>query len=166
MSPAAAINPAPPRSSGASTPDDLELTDLLRAFRQLELQHGRVMHHESTRLGMGATDIRGLLFIGEAGDDGTSPKFVADFLELSTGATTSLVDRLVDSGTVVRRPHPSDRRSVVLVLTDVGRDVVVRVAEVYREALSDSVAEADRHALAATFRTVAASLAATSPCAG
>jgi DNA-binding MarR family transcriptional regulator len=41
---------------------------------------------------------------------------------VTNGAITSLVDRLVDEGFVVREPHPEDRRTTILRLTDGGRE--------------------------------------------
>ncbi len=40
---------------------------------------------------------------------------------VTNGAITSLVDRLVDEGFVVREPHPEDRRTTILKLTENGR---------------------------------------------
>lgn len=43
---------------------------------------------------------------------------------LTSGSMTSLVDRLEDSGLVARQPHPTDRRGVLLGLTEQGRGVI------------------------------------------
>src|SRR5215470_14966290 len=40
---------------------------------------------------------------------------------VSNGATTSLVDRLVEDGLVLREAHPEDRRTTLLHLTEQGR---------------------------------------------
>jgi DNA-binding MarR family transcriptional regulator len=37
---------------------------------------------------------------------------------------TSLIDRLEERGFVRRQPHPTDRRGVLLTLTDAGRDII------------------------------------------
>lgn len=143
-----------PRPSGY----DEELTELLRAFRSMQLQHGRVIGHESTVLGLGPTDIRALFFLAESGDRAT-PKHVSEFLELTTGATTSLVDRLVAGGTVERAAHPSDRRSLVLSLTPPGREIVGTVAEVYRSALGDALVGSSLVQLTQVFQSIAEALA-------
>jgi DNA-binding MarR family transcriptional regulator len=41
---------------------------------------------------------------------------------VSNGAITSLVDRLVEDGFVVREPHPEDRRTTILRLTETGHE--------------------------------------------
>jgi DNA-binding MarR family transcriptional regulator len=50
-------------------------------------------------------------------DGGLGPSELARRLQLSTGAVTALVDRLVASGHAVRAAHPSDRRRVVVTRT-------------------------------------------------
>lgn len=43
-----------------------------------------------------------------------SAKEVAHRVQMGSGATTALIDRLVKRGFVKRVPHPSDRRSVMV----------------------------------------------------
>lgn len=154
---------AAPIEVSRTAADAEALTTLLRSFRLMLLQHGRVIIHESEQLQMGTTDIRALFFISEA-DDMATPKQVAEFLELSTGATTSLVDRLVNAGTLLREAHPTDRRSVVLVLTDDGRAAVAKVSDVYRCALARVIPESSFDEASELFRTIAAALTAGSGC--
>jgi DNA-binding MarR family transcriptional regulator len=47
---------------------------------------------------------------------------------VSNGATTSLVDRLVEDGMVVREAHPEDRRTTLLHLTPAGRERFLAMA--------------------------------------
>ncbi len=49
-------------------------------------------------------------------------KDLAEKMGITTGTLTVMVDRLEKGGLVVRQPHPTDRRSYVIVLTDMGRD--------------------------------------------
>lgn len=49
---------------------------------------------------------------------------LAERLIVSRPSVTALADGLVERGLVHRRPEPGDRRSVIHVLTDGGRDVV------------------------------------------
>lgn len=143
--------------------DDAQLSELLRSFRLMLLQHGRVVIHQSEALDMGATDIRALAFLSSTEGDST-PKQVAEFLELSTGATTSLVDRLVGAGTLVREPHPTDRRSVILRLTPEGYDAVASLADVYRCALARVIPESSYAEMSTLFLEVATALTAGSGC--
>jgi DNA-binding MarR family transcriptional regulator len=43
-----------------------------------------------------------------------TPKEIAHWVQMGSGATTALIDRLEAKGFVRRVPHPSDRRSVVV----------------------------------------------------
>lgn len=54
------------------------------------------------------------------GDAGRVQEISAD-LSITVGAASKLVDRLERDGLVERRPHPSDRRSMLLSLTGEGR---------------------------------------------
>lgn len=53
-----------------------------------------------------------------------SPGALADSMMLSSGGTTARLDRLEKAGLVARVPSPSDRRSVLVRLTDRGRAII------------------------------------------
>ena len=78
---------------------------------------------------MNATDVAALrlLVIREQQGSAVSPRDISRHLRISTASTTKLLDRLVESGHVERRPHPSDRRARVVVLTDTAREAFFRV---------------------------------------
>ncbi|MBA3232838.1 MAG: MarR family transcriptional regulator [Propionibacteriales bacterium] len=59
---------------------------------------------------------RGSLPLGKMGDR----------LQVHPTSVTSIVDRLEASGHVVRRPHPTDGRTILAEITDSGRVLVVR----------------------------------------
>lgn len=69
------------------------------------------------RLGLGPADMRCLDVLSEE-------PCTAGQLSLATGlrpaATTALIDRLVDKGFVERRPSETDRRKVLVALTEEG----------------------------------------------
>ena len=48
---------------------------------------------------------------------------ISDRLQVHRASVTNVIDRLVDQGLVVRRPHDSDRRTVMATITPRGRDV-------------------------------------------
>lgn len=53
-----------------------------------------------------------------------SLKQLAGILGVSPPSASTMVDRLVDSGMIRRKPSPRDRRSISIDLTDTGRAVV------------------------------------------
>ena len=69
-----------------------------------------------------------------------TPADLARRLQISTASTTKLVDRLEESGHVRRGPHPTDRRSRALTLTQLSRDDFWRLFGARMRAMSASVA--------------------------
>lgn len=47
-------------------------------------------------------------------NDPLTPSELAGRLHISTAATTAVIDRMSDRGHVLRSPHPSDRRSILV----------------------------------------------------
>jgi DNA-binding MarR family transcriptional regulator len=136
-----------------------DLTDLVVAFRLLQTQHSRVLHHESTTRGLNATDSRLVFFLAAADDAGVTPKQAGEHLELSTGAMTSLIDRLEQRGHIERRPNPSDRRSILLHLTPSGQAIAQQVGAVWSASFREAIAPEDRRALADAFTRLGSALA-------
>jgi DNA-binding MarR family transcriptional regulator len=74
------------------------------------------LHQEVGRiLGLNVTDMKCLDVMTMQGS--ATPSQLAEQTGLSSGATTAMIDRLERARLVVRRPHPTDRRGTVLVLT-------------------------------------------------
>jgi DNA-binding MarR family transcriptional regulator len=90
-----------------------------------------------------------------------TPKRTGDFLELTSGAITNLVDRMVAAGLVERTPHPNDRRSITLELAPGGVEAVARIVDFYRRAFGTSIAPEHVELLAASFEAVGDSLVST-----
>ncbi|WP_108252240.1 MarR family winged helix-turn-helix transcriptional regulator [Planctomonas deserti] len=88
----------------------------LRAYRSAE-----VAMRKRTRdsMGMGETDLTAIRYLLEAERRGhaVTAKDLARRLEVSSASVTALIDRLVRSEHVRRDPHPTDRRSVIIVPT-------------------------------------------------
>jgi DNA-binding MarR family transcriptional regulator len=132
------------------------LDPLLRAFQMLQMNSLNVTARVASALGIGSTDLRGLLFIATSG--GATPKQTGDFLELTSGSVTTLIDRMVAAGFVERLPNPSDRRSLMLQLAPQGTQTVERVVEFYRRSFMASVKLEDVTFLAASFHAIGESL--------
>ena len=140
--------PASPTVSVPETHPDTDLAALTTAFRLLQTQHARVLHHESAARGLNATDARLVFFLAAADGEGVTPKQAGEYLELTTGAMTSLIDRLEKRSHIERRPNPEDRRSILLHLTPSGSEVAREIGTVYTDAFRDVVAPSDRARLA------------------
>ena len=98
----AAIDPP----SGSVPPPGAEL---IAACRDLYAAIDRLDHAAATRVGISRNDLRALNLM-EAGP--TTPGTIARELSLTSGAVTSLIDRLEKRGLVLRSRDPDDRRGV------------------------------------------------------
>lgn len=85
-------------------------------MRDLTAESDRLAHRFASHHDLHATDFRALTLIHTAERAGTplTPSRLAAKLNLSSGAVTYLVERLVGSGHVVRADDPTDRRRVIL----------------------------------------------------
>lgn len=142
---------------GPSSDPEADLEKLLNSFRLLVLHHSRVLGHQGAEYGLGATDIRFLAYVSATGD-AVTPKRAAEYLELSTGAMTNLVDRLVASGHLDRKPNPADRRSVIVSRTAKGVEVSLAIGSVYRESFREAFAAHQWRDLADGFLDLGAAL--------
>ncbi|TWS26076.1 MarR family transcriptional regulator [Tsukamurella sputi] len=108
MDGSADLREAPARTAFAAVceADDLVMNVLTPALAEQDLT---VEHFRALRLLAGVEGAT----VGElAARTGTTPS-----------STTRLVDRLVERNLAYRRPAPGDRRSVLLTLSDTGREV-------------------------------------------
>ena len=97
--------------------------ELALAIRQVTLAVQRYRLRAARALfDVGASEMMALSQLFTAGT--CSPTELAAFLSMTTASVTSLLDRLQRAGHVVRRPHPSDRRRVLVELTPRARDTI------------------------------------------
>lgn len=92
---------------------------VLKALRDYRSAEAAVRRSTRDAMGMGETDILALRYLlrRRAAGHSVVPRELSRFLNITTPSTTTLIDRLVASGHVRREPHPTDRRSVVLIPT-------------------------------------------------
>jgi DNA-binding MarR family transcriptional regulator len=113
---------------------DVEVTALAAALRQVDASHRRLRTRLAHRLGITVTDLTALVVISEGPD--CTPKHLAGELGVTSGAATSIIDRLVDSGLAHRAPKVGDRRSVLLELTAAGATTIETVSGLYLGAIA------------------------------
>ena len=98
-------------------PEDIESVDrLMGAMAQLRDAERELSEASSRYMQLGSTDMRALHFLIMCENTGqlATPGAISRRLELSSAATTKLLDRLEAAGHVAREPHPSDRRTVMV----------------------------------------------------
>jgi DNA-binding MarR family transcriptional regulator len=86
---------------------------------------GDAVEHAYAAYGIGRPEFDVLATLRRSGAPyRLSPGALAGSMMLSSGGTTARLDRLEKAGLVVREPSPSDRRSVLVRLTDRGRQII------------------------------------------
>lgn len=139
----------PPRTPADEDP---AVTAAIAAFAVLRAQNEAVVERIAAGHGIGASDVRAITFI-DANENAT-PKRVADFLGFTTGATTTLLDRLERAGQIERTPHPDDRRSIVLRLTPAGATLMAGIWSLYLAAFAQGLADADAERFTADLHAI------------
>lgn len=101
---------------------------LVQAVRELVLAIEHYRGERGRAAGRSATELTalGTLYVGGP----QTPTAIARHLAITTPSATELVDRLERTDRVRRRPHPDDRRSLLVELTDNGR---TEISDAYAE---------------------------------
>ena len=125
-----------------------EIEALIRLVHVIEAQHrARPTSH---------LDLRARMLIQELGLEGESPILaIRQRLRLSPSTLTSLADRLERDGYLERRRHPTDRRTVVLALTPLGKRAFGAEKDFYRHLIDDSLEPLDTESRAHVLTALA-----------
>src|SRR6185437_9428137 len=113
----------PPLDRGVLPPREDAVLALMRAVRNFGDAHDRMSGAMKRDMDMNVTDLAALRLLSMRADKGTpvTPAEIARHLRISTASTTKLLDRLSAAGHVERCPHPTDRRALIVELTDHAR---------------------------------------------
>ncbi len=102
-----------PLSTPSTSPSPPEpVARVIAELRALSTVQDRLDQHAAQRFGLNRTDLRALDLIGQAGT--TSPTALAAALGMSTGATSTVLDRLEAAGYARREPDPDHRRRTLV----------------------------------------------------
>ena len=107
-------------SSGVSEADMRQITELMQATGALREVEDRLSRASLEYMKLGKTDMRALHFLIVAGNTGrvVTASTLAAHLGITSASTTKLLDRLERDGHIRRRPHPTDRRSQSVHITE------------------------------------------------
>jgi DNA-binding MarR family transcriptional regulator len=105
---------------GASAPATECYVNLIRTGQLLLELHNRQTLGEYQL----SASARQVLFVIEGAGEPLEPKVIADRLLVTTGSMTSLLDNLERRGLIRRRPHPEDRRKLLIDITPAARPIV------------------------------------------
>ena len=105
---------------------DYDVEGIVERIQGLEKRFKRALEAtlEEHALTYGEWKVLGALR-NESNPHQCSPGFLANELELSSGAMTNRLDRLEEAGFIKRLPDPDDRRGVRIELTEAGAQVWV-----------------------------------------
>jgi DNA-binding MarR family transcriptional regulator len=102
------------------TKRDYSAMDVAMAVRRLDLMMAQMHLEMSERLGISAAELLALAHLSLDGPLG--PTDLTHRLHMTTGAMTAMLDRLAERDYVVREPHETDRRRIMVRVTPGGRD--------------------------------------------
>lgn len=108
---------------------------VLNALRDYRAAEAAMRRRTRSEMRMGETDLLAIRFLlkAQAAGRAVSPKDLSAHLSISSASTTVLIDRLVRSGHVERRPHPTDRRALVIAPTiDTDHEVRATLGDMHR----------------------------------
>jgi DNA-binding MarR family transcriptional regulator len=133
---------------------------LLIALRRYGLENDRFDLAVARAHNVSMAEMKAIDHIQAEGE--LTPRELGERLSLTSGAVTAVIDRLERSGWVARGPHPTDRRSVVVRMTEQSMEAGAHIYVPYSDALARLVAglpAATRQAIA-DFLDTAADIAA------
>jgi DNA-binding MarR family transcriptional regulator len=128
-----------------------ELTALRTAFGELMGAERRLRGRDPRH-----AQIRTLVLIAK--DEEITAGTLAKRAELSPGAMTALLDQLEVDGVITRRRSQTDRRQVIVALTEAGHERVAEKRKLWERAWHDGLAqhtEEELQAAAAVMHTIA-----------
>jgi DNA-binding MarR family transcriptional regulator len=134
-------------------------SDVGRALHAFGLERDRLQIGLARDARLSTLDLHALEHLEHAG--ALTPRQLERRLGLTSGAITALIDRLERVGWVVRTPHPDDRRSVLVGLSDAaGRAADEGLGGYHRRvrAATERLSPTERETVA-TFLTEAAQAA-------
>lgn len=113
--------------SAASAEDIRHITALMQAMGGLREVEDRLAQASLDFMKLGKTDMRGLHFLIVSENTGqvVTASTLAAHLGITSASTTKLLDRLERGGHIIRRPHPTDRRSFSIHITSETRAVAM-----------------------------------------
>lgn len=96
-----------------------QIVHVLAAMRNWREAEQEISFRSRNEMKLNETDMKALRFLVAAKNQGVlvTPSGLADHLHISTASTTKLLDRLEQAGHIQRGPHPTDRRALVITIT-------------------------------------------------
>ena len=124
----AAVPRAVARAKGAWEPDiTTGEPSLVTKVVRLNLLVTRALEDVTAKLGISLADHLVLGVLRRSPDEHATPTRICEVLRRTTGGMTLTIDRLEKAGWLTRSADPTDRRRILVTLTDAGRDLALAV---------------------------------------
>ena len=125
---------------------------VLAAMARFRASDAEMYRRVRTSTSLGESELRILQLLLERRRDGVDvkPSEISRHLGISSASTTALIDRLERQGSVERRTHPTDRRSILIAPTDRAMSDVADLVEAYDERVRraiDALSASERDAV-------------------
>lgn len=108
---------------------------LHQRIRWAQLRLDRATDKVLSRIGLSAAKFYILVILGREEDGRLPPSKIGARMLMERSNLTAILDRMERDNLVVREPHPSDRRSLLIRLTDHGRAKLDEGSVLYERAI-------------------------------
>src|SRR4051794_10095790 len=114
------------KTSGLGDDEIGQIVRVLDAIRQWREAEQRLSLASRNDMQLGENDMKALRFLVLCKNQGivATPGALSEHLNISSAATTKLLDRLAEAGHIQRSPHPSDRRAITITITQSTHELV------------------------------------------
>lgn len=119
----------------------VERSEFTRAVRDLVLAGERFRARAGRRHGLSPNALTTLAALHL--DGAQSPSELSAILEITTASVTELLDRLARLGLIARRPHPRDRRRLLIELTEAGTARITDILDAFATRLEPLAQQLD-----------------------
>lgn len=115
------------RRAGLDDGDVDQIVRVLEGLRNWREAERRMSEASRRYMKLGETDMRMLRFVIAAQNRAeiVTPGAIARHLGITSASTTKMLDRLTEAGHIRRLPHPSDRRSLSIEVTEETRRIAM-----------------------------------------
>ncbi|WP_233563643.1 MarR family winged helix-turn-helix transcriptional regulator [Cryobacterium tepidiphilum] len=112
--------------AGMGEEEITQVVRVLRGIRRWREAEQALSFASRAHMRLNETDMKALRFLVVAKNQGTivTPGSLAEHLNISTASTTKLLDRLEAAGHIVRSPHPTDRRALMITISQSAHEEV------------------------------------------
>jgi DNA-binding MarR family transcriptional regulator len=131
--------PVPTEMPPGVGPELLEQLAFRSQLRYLFRRALTMLDAAASEAGLTPLGYHAVLVLGGAGLEGVQEQELVEQLASSRAHISVLSRSLLEGGLISRAPWPSDRRRIVLSLTDKGWGVVAQIAERHRERMRELV---------------------------